>query len=90
MQVAAAPERPCCAGCSLPASQSPPLACCFHHTSKLFLTRLQMKLDDIAKRRHVGLLAGGSGLTPMLQVAEEALRQRLPIKVGGWVDVDVW
>lgn len=27
-----------------------------------------MKLEDIAKRKHVGLLAGGSGLTPMLQV----------------------
>lgn len=39
--------------------------------------------QDIAKRKHVGLLAGGSGLTPMLQVAEEALRQKLPIKVGG-------
>lgn len=28
----------------------------------------KMKLEDIAKRKHVGLLAGGSGLTPMLQV----------------------
>ena len=30
--------------------------------------QMKMKLEDIAKRKHVGLLAGGSGLTPMLQV----------------------
>lgn len=41
------------------------------------------QLEDIARRKRVGLLAGGSGLTPMLQVAEEALRQKLPIQVGG-------
>ncbi|PRW57497.1 NADH-cytochrome b5 reductase [Chlorella sorokiniana] len=43
---------------------------------------MKMKLEDIAKRKHVGLLAGGSGLTPMLQVAEEALRQKLPVKLS--------
>ena len=42
---------------------------------------MKMSLADIAKRRAVGLIAGGSGLTPMLQVAEEALRQKLPIQV---------
>lgn len=42
----------------------------------------KMKLEDIAKRKHVGLLAGGSGLTPMLQVAEEALRQKLPVQLS--------
>lgn len=39
-------------------------------------------MQDIAKRKHMGLLAGGSGLTPMLQVAEEALRHKLPVKVS--------
>jgi ferredoxin-NADP reductase len=51
-------------------------------------------LAEIAKRRSVGLIAGGSGLTPMLQVAEEALRQKLPVQVwhvGLWsVDVQCW
>ena len=43
----------------------------------------KLSLAQISNRKAVGLLAGGSGLTPMLQVAEEALRQGLPIKVGG-------
>jgi len=33
---------------------------------------MKMQLEDIAKRKHVGLLAGGSGLTPMLQVHSRA------------------
>lgn len=44
---------------------------------------MKLKLEEIAKHGHVGLLAGGSGLTPMLQVAEEVLRQELPVKVRG-------
>ncbi len=44
---------------------------------------MKIPLADIAKRGHVGLIAGGSGLTPMLQVAEEALRHKLPVKVCG-------
>ena len=36
-------------------------------------------LSEIAKRTDVAMVAGGTGLTPMLQVAEEVLRQKLPI-----------
>ncbi|PSC72155.1 NADH-cytochrome b5 reductase [Micractinium conductrix] len=42
----------------------------------------KMSLADIAKHKRVGMLAGGSGLTPCLQVAEEALRQKLPIELS--------
>lgn len=41
----------------------------------------KMPIEDIAKRKEVGLVAGGSGLTPMLQVAEEVLRRKLPVKL---------
>lgn len=54
----------------------------------------KLPLAEIAKRRAVGLIAGGSGLTPMLQVAEEALRQKLPVqvctRVPVAVDVQCW
>lgn len=42
----------------------------------------KLSLSDIAKRKEVGLVAGGTGLTPMLQVATEALRQGLPLKLS--------
>lgn len=41
----------------------------------------KLPIEDIAKRKEVGLVAGGSGLTPMLQVAEEVIRQKLPVKL---------
>lgn len=39
----------------------------------------KIPLADIAKRKAVGLVAGGTGITPMLQVVEEALVQKLPL-----------
>lgn len=43
----------------------------------------KLDLEELAaQRRSVGMVAGGSGLTPMLQVAEEVLRQRLPLRLS--------
>lgn len=38
----------------------------------------KLALKDIASKKAVGMVAGGTGLTPMLQVIDEALRQGLP------------
>lgn len=62
----------------------PPLLVCQHH---LTATR-HAAPQEMAKRKHIGLLAGGSGLTPMLQVAEEVLRSKLPVKV--WAEGRRW
>lgn len=40
----------------------------------------KLALKDIASKKAVGMVAGGTGLTPMLQVIDEALRQGLPTK----------
>lgn len=43
---------------------------------------MKLSLDKIKEHPQIGMVAGGSGLTPMLQVAEEALRQGLPLKMS--------
>jgi cytochrome-b5 reductase len=37
----------------------------------------KIDLAELAKKKHVGMIAGGTGLTPMLQVIEEALQKKL-------------
>lgn len=41
----------------------------------------KIPLAELAKRSAVGMVAGGTGITPMLQVAEEVLLQKLPVDV---------
>lgn len=37
----------------------------------------KIDLAELAKKKHVGMVAGGTGLTPMLQIIEEALQKKL-------------
>lgn len=42
----------------------------------------KIPFEDIVKRTDVGFVAGGSGITPILQVAEEILRARAPTRLS--------
>lgn len=42
----------------------------------------KISIEEVAKHGHVGMVAGGTGLTPMLQVAEEVLRRGLPVRLS--------
>lgn len=43
---------------------------------------MKLPLEKIAQKASIGMIAGGSGLTPMLQVAEEVIRQGLPLRMS--------
>jgi cytochrome-b5 reductase len=40
--------------------------------------------------RHLGLIAGGTGITPMYQILNEILKEQTSIVPGGRVDIKIW
>lgn len=43
---------------------------------------MKISVEELSKRKRLGLIAGGSGLTPMLQVAEELCELNKPIEIN--------
>lgn len=42
----------------------------------------KISVSKLAKHSHIGMIAGGTGITPMLQIIEEAIEKKLPLKMS--------
>jgi len=57
----------------------------------LFDIRIRKPEPYISRHvRHLGLIAGGTGITPMYQILNEILKEQTSIVPGGRVDIKIW